>query len=802
MVVEGQGKRLVLVKVDGLPADRIERLIQQIDPETGRSVLPWMHYIFVERGAWVQNFYVRGISLSAPSWSMLDTGQHLTIRGNAEFDRFIPRVYDYLNFFPFYVGYSKLQRADMPGVEVLDQFGVPLLLDQFPPENRRESMQLFQRGVRWTTLRDSIKGQVTRPARELLNEFETGLEMAPGIDREEEKELIEALADPKIQYLDYYLGDYDHTAHLTNDDPSQLAVIKHLDDRLGRLWKAIQASPLAAETILALVSDHGMNSSPSTYSQGYNLVKFFNSGVGGGHHVVTVRYPLTEYKLSGLDPFVSWVVTPSPEASYLRNQNDYPTVLLDPDGNERASAQLRNSDLNTIQILLQQLKRKELTPAQRSAARKALLKIVDENRPRWTSTVAELNEELIALLKAIERQQAINAADPRTWPKPDQPHLRHLVTLDTWQTEERGYKEYARSLQRLLDLKESDLEPGRIHVENLIPKGAMGDPNSLRQLQNYVTGLSERGIVLRDGGSLDLERTFNRVNYFTVLSKIRVRNLVQKDLGVMPVDFVAVRIPQDALTSSLPPRNRPDSDVVFVSDDDQHQALLLPQHREGTLWLRYVPVHDLVQDPGGSIHFSEAAWADGFPLHLFEDPDLRVNGDRGSWLSGWHTEREWFEAVHRTRYSNGVISLQEMFQHWQPEAIPVPFQIADKNDWPVLRRFAARRRELTESDLLILAADHWNFNVRGFNPGGNHGSFLRISTHSLLMAEGTGIPEGLVIDRPYDSLSLVPTLLSLLERLPRDGSALYPGPVIKELTYSQSSRDPQATSGPHQKSVP
>ena len=236
-----------------------------------------MHYIFVERGAWVRNFYVRGISLSAPSWSMLDTGQHLTIRGNAEFDRFMPRVYDYLNFFPFYKGYAELQRVDMPSVEVLDQFGIPLLLDQFPPEARYQSMQLFQRGVRWTTLKDSLASRVKRPARELINEWETGFEMSPGIEEQEEKEIISALADPKILYLDCYLGDYDHTAHLTNDDASQLAVIKHLDARLGRLWNAIQASPLAAETVLALVSDHGMNSKAGTYSQGYNLVNFFNS---------------------------------------------------------------------------------------------------------------------------------------------------------------------------------------------------------------------------------------------------------------------------------------------------------------------------------------------------------------------------------------------------------------------------------------------------------------------------------------------------------------------------------------------
>jgi hypothetical protein len=782
----GQAKRLVLVKVDGLPADRIEQLLEQNDPRTGRSLLPWMHYIFVERGAWARNFYVRGISLSAPSWSMLDTGQHQTIHGNAEFDRFVPRVYDYLNFFPFYRGYAELQRVDMPSVEVLDQFGIPLLLDQFPPDARYESMQLLQRGVRWTTLKESAENRVKRPVRELINEWETGFELGPGIDEQEEKEVTSALADPTILYIDYYLGDYDHTAHLTNDEASQLTLIKRLDAKLGRLWSAIQASPLAAETVLVLVSDHGMNSKAGTYSQGYNLVKLLNSEAGGGHHVVTVRYPLTEYKLVGLDPFVSYVVTPSADSNYLRNQNDYPTALIDPDGNERASVQLRNSDLNAIQILLLQLKRNDLDAARRAAVRDAVLRIIEANRPEWAKTLAQLNEELTALRKAIERQQALIRGDPKLSKLDFHPALhqevrRHLVTLDTWQTDERGYQGYVRSMQRLLDLKESDLEPGRLHVEALIPKGVMGEPNSLRQLQNYVAGPSRNGAVLTPGGSLDLDRTFQRVNYFRTLAGVRVRNLVQRDLGIKPVDFVATRVTGDALAATLAAEDRPDSDAVFVFCDDQHEALLLSQVRQGTLWLRYLPVRGLAQGAAGTIHFTPAPWAAGFPLRLFEDPDLGVDGDpstRAAWLNAWHTEREWIEAIHRTRYSNGVIGLHEYFQRWQPASVAEPFRVADERDWPVLRRFAARRRELTESDLLIFASDHWNFNVRGFNPGGNHGSFLRISTHSVLMAAGGGVPAGLEIDRPYDSLSLVPTLLSLLGGSPVG----YPGPVIEEIT--------------------
>ena len=785
--LHGEAKRLVIVKVDGLPADRIERLMEQREPETGRPLLPWMRHIFLERGAIVRNFYVRGISLSAPSWSLLDTGQHLTIRGNAEFDRFIPRVYDYLNFFPFYAGYARQRQVDMPAVGVLDEFGVPLLLDQFSPETRYESMQLLQRSVRWRTLKNSATNRIARPAKELISEWETGFDMSPGIEEQQEKELIAALGDPKIAYLDFYLGDYDHTAHLTNDEASQRALIQRLDARLGRLWNAIQASPMMADTVLVLVSDHGMNSTAGIYSQGFNLVKLFNSGEGGGHHVVTVRHPMTEYKLRGLDPFVSYVVTQSPESPYLRNQNDYPTALIDPDGNERASVQLRNSDLNQLQILLLQLRRDDLDMARRIAIRAAVLQIINANRAVWSKTVKELDQELTALSKAIERQRLLIAADPKKFNKADADlelddvAHRHRVTLDTWQTDERGYKEYTRTIDRLLNLKETDLEADRLHVDALIPKGVMGESNSLGQLQNYVVGMSQSNVALTAQGALDLDRTFQRVNYFKMLSSVRVRNLVQKDLGIAPIDFAAIRVHGDAL--SLPAQDRPDVYGVFACVDDEHEALILPRIRNGVLWLRYIPVHGLVQDSAGATQFSAAPWAGGFPLRLWEDPNLNVEGDRASWLNGWHTEREWFEAVHRTRYSNGVIGLVEHFGRWHSDAVPPVFRVADESDWPVLRRFAERRRELTEADLLIFASDHWNFNVRGFNPGGNHGSFLRISTHSVLMAAGGGVPAGLLIDRPYDSLSFVPTLLSMLGHLPAERRSSYQGPLIEELVH-------------------
>jgi len=79
---------------------------------------------------------------------------------------------------------------------------------------------------------------------------------------------------------------------------------------------------------------------------------------------------------------------------------------------------------------------------------------------------------------------------------------------------------------------------------------------------------------------------------------------------------------------------------------------------------------------------------------------------------------------------------------------------------PILLRFERRRRELVQADFHVFAADHWNFNVRFPNPGGNHEGVFRISTHSVWMFAGAGIPPS-VVSEPYDSLSFASTILSL-----------------------------------------
>lgn len=690
-------QRIVIIKLDGMPGWYMEKAMAERDPATGRSRAAWIEHIFGRNGVRFRNFYTRGISLSTPSWEILDTGRPPQIHGNAEYDRYTSHVYDYLNFFPFYVDYTRGKMTDMPSVEVLDDAGIPLLLDRFRMDERHQSFQLNQRGIRYKTLPRVLTRRLAgRAPRQLIDEWQAGFSFGQGVYDQLEHELIEKLADPKVRYLDYFSGEFDHQAHLTMDPVSQAASFDKIDHLTGRIWEAIRRSPLADDTILAVVSDHGMNTVEDVYSQGYSLIRYFTSAEGGGHHVVNNRHVLQEYKLMGLDPWVYRVTSASDHSPYLDGQHkQYPTVQLDLDGNERASIQLRNNHLNRLHMAL--LRRNDALA----------LSIIESQRREWQRALREVWAEIASLDRQLRDFPEPNDQALKTG-SPDQvTDARRLAARRRrWRQARDKYAAYAASLERILTLNAAQLKARRFKIEDLIHPGAMGERNTVWDLENYAVELRADG-------------TFRTINYLAALTALRTKNQVQSELSPHPVDFVAME--------EGPGR------LLLYGGPERRVRLI----RESGGGIRYEPVD---------------GWKEGLPLRLIEDPEFRAGR---AWLEqGAHDEGEWLRQTHRTKYSNGVVGLMEQFN--EP---------------------ATRQRAFARADLLVLANDHWNFNVRSFNPGGNHGSFFRISTHSVLMFWGgakTGVAKGVAIDEPYDALSFAPTVLDLLGLDRGD----LPGPVL------------------------
>jgi hypothetical protein len=798
-----QTKRVVIVKVDGLPYEMVERFAREPDPLTGKSLLPWFDYVFFQNGTRLTNFYVRGMSLSAPSWSTLDTGQHLQIKGNVEFDRDILHAYDYLNFIPFYFKQATGANVDMPGTEVLDSLGVPMLIDAYDNYQRLPGSQLYGRGARLATLQHAGQTKFLKNPIELAGEFISGLDLRGVVPDQIERELIARLQDPRVQYLDLYETAFDHVAHHNNDRASHLAALRDIDGLVGRIWTGIQKSPRAAETVLIVLSDHGFNTDERVISQGFNLVKLLGSSAGGGHHVITKRRLMMDYSLKGINPFVPPITTTSSQSYYLKKQSaEYPTALLDFDGNERAGLHLRNSDLNLLHILLQQLQRKDLSPQVRRAANEAFFTQLARERPQWQAEVDELDEEMGALGRAAESERHLCESQPKKFSVEDaelgrDDNARRIcVMANQWAAQVKNYRAYVGTMRNLLGLQPGNFDPAKLKIAELIREHSMGQRNSVHNLQNYVVGLGPGGLIIKSDGSLDLEHSFVRLNYLTLIAEQQVRNNVQPGVDSHPVDFIAVRIPRSSIQPALSEDLQPDDDVIWLYGGPDRQALVLSRgEAQDKLQLRYLPIAHLTEDAEGVIHFDRIAWQPGLPLRILDDPRLDLaTTDRIFWLNDWHTDLEWLHAVHKTQYSNGLIGLHEQFT-----LFPAPG--SDLNaaglspDEKLLHRFHRRQRQLVDTDMLILANNHWNFDVRGFNPGGNHGSFFRISTHATLMfagGEGTDIPRGLAVTDPYDSLSVVPTILALtgalqsnnqpVESLARRGFRKFPGRVIPEVT--------------------
>ncbi len=65
--------------------------------------------------------------------------------------------------------------------------------------------------------------------------------------------------------------------------------------------------------------------------------------------------------------------------------------------------------------------------------------------------------------------------------------------MNSEREQERSYLEYAAALEKLLALSQADFQKRTPTADELIPKRAMGDANTIHDLQNYVVGRAPSG---------------------------------------------------------------------------------------------------------------------------------------------------------------------------------------------------------------------------------------------------------------------------------------------------------------------
>ena len=163
----------------------------------------------------------------------------------------------------------------------------------------------------------------------------------------------------------------------------------------------------------------------------------------------------------------------------------------------------------------------------------------------------------------------------------DKDARREAVRLTTWHAERKAYAEYVAIIWRLLDLTPADFDPGKFKITELIPPKSLGPLNSLWDLQHYVIGRAPGGLVLAEDGSLDWDRSFRTVDYFSALRSISVRNNVQSEARAAARGFHRRANSARDLRRSSCRISR--SRCRLLWRDAAHQALILARGRRASL---------------------------------------------------------------------------------------------------------------------------------------------------------------------------------------------------------------------------
>jgi hypothetical protein len=603
--------RLVVIKVDGLSQETVDRFIDRVDRATGRYALPWIRRLFYDSGVRLEHFYARGISLSEPSWAIIDTGHEPLVKGNFEVDRRTGWASDHLNTVAIYYEVAKKRRVYPDAVEALDAAGIPLVSDAFRFEERETGIQLVRRGTKFYDFLEVGLGPVKGPVSERFGDLLVGVDFKKSYLDATRKSFLDAVADPTKRYVDYYNPSIDEALHDDATDGAILHELQALDRVIGETHAAIEANETLDRTVVVVVSDHGQTYDPQGgYSQGINLIAYLASPDFGAHNVFTRSAVRSSYDVKGsvINPNIPGpIVTPSRQSIYLAHRPNQVTCAFDFDGNERAQIQFRDPDLNRLEMLHQTVRARTIAARVRERASVDALAILDRRRQEWRGESAALCEQLEAL-REMKARETEAIAGYREWlaprleaekkKRPIAPIAlapfagRSKLNLVDGETD---VKQRIRELEVDVGQIDRDLAEYGAYRDALDLRVAIDTPDAFRDASeaklfpSYDLGrrlsvfdLVDYPVRLETAEAPDgtAKLAFSSVNYFDLFADLRIRNAVRRDIGSKPVDFVAARLPLDDVRRELVASGMAESDLVGIAS-----AVLVYESRDAQLLL-------------------------------------------------------------------------------------------------------------------------------------------------------------------------------------------------------------------------
>ncbi|GEM_PF-3359661 len=828
-------KRLVLIEADGLPpdllaatafpeddalvnrlpyAEEFRRAVRVYRAQTGREIiLPNVRKYFFEEGVFFQNMFTATLSLSAVSWSVINTGQPSVVKGHGTFSRDTCYLRSYLDGFRDALDAIWRRGEKTAALWHLDQVGVSPMFDAYDPWRAWTSPQIYRRlanrdffaveGRRWLT---NGQRSVAGIARSHLSRLATGIDYV-----EFTQEMTAIMAAKKIlardlsgqeryDFIAPFFPIMDHQQHV---DPHPINLIRRLadlDELMGMIFAAIEQSQRRDDTVVALVSDHGSDIQPGKTAFSFPITRAFRTPLFGGH---TVRTLLVENAWSALTVPLPGIDFPRTYESrfspYGKKRNPqfgedgYVTAFIDNFGNARASVYLRNNDLNRLHLILLELKKQPLSPERFARLRALFRRTLDEAR-RWLEPDLALYEDYhrgaIDLAEHLAQKADHYSRDTafrlRQEANRDEPQIRALRRLLSIQFEPNGRGP-------LFD--EVFSKPFRI--SDFIPKRYLGRPNTLYQLSHYTIGLDDQLRWVET--TVDAQGHPVPMNYFSILSHYQAANAPANGIK-NPFDLIVVKVPVDLVASALRRYHRLGRDVtlteaVWVKSTARHhprkggEALIL---RAADGRIAYIPVNHLQQQADGRLTFELAENKD--PLALLRGRGFEPDSPMSplDWMRTFHPARAWLRAIYRTEYSIGLFTILDLLDDPVPRFVDAPefqrYLIYFSSEEMKQRYLRGLKRKYAnqQPDFIVWANDLWNFNSKARTSGGSHASLKPSSTRIVFAIWGgdhTGVARGRMITDVATSLDIVPTLFRAVGMLDENNEVIRDPASIPERPF-------------------